>query len=93
MERVIFRKEFNPCTKEWGFLAAFPDDESARGRIAVTPFTLNDDGTATFEPYTEIPMDYYYRNKLVRRRDPKSAVLSNIVNKYYNTKFRVCEKI
>lgn len=93
MERVIFRKEFNPLTKGFDYLAAFPDDEAGRGRIAVSPFALKNDGTAVFEPYTEVPFDYYYRNKLVRRRDPKVGALRRAIEDHYGTKFRVCEKI
>ena len=93
MERVIFRKEYNPVTKSWGYLAAFPDDESARGRIAVSPFALNPDGTAEFEPYTEVSFSYYYKNRIIHRGDSIIGKLRKAVEDYYGTTFRVCEKI
>lgn len=93
MERVIFRKEYNPITKSWGYLAAFPDDEAGRGRIAVSPFTLKVDGTAEFEPYTEVPLSYYFKNKIIRRHDPVANKLRDAIQDHYKTTFRVCEKI
>ena len=93
MERVIFRKEYNPITKEFDYLAAFPDDEAGRGRIAVSPFALKMDGTAVFEPYTEVPLSYYYAKKIIRRNSPEMGMLRKTIEDYYGTKFRVCEKI
>lgn len=93
MERVIFKREYNPYTKEWGFLAAFPDDECNRGTIAATPFGFNRDGKPFFEPYTEIALSYYYGRKIVHRKDPMIGRLREAIEKYYGTTFRVCEKI
>ncbi len=93
MERVIFRKEYNPVTKSWGYLAAFPDDESARGSIAVSPFGFKPDGTAEFEPYTEVSLSYYFKNKIIRRHDPVANKLRAAIQDHYKTTFRVCEKI
>ena len=93
MERVIFRREYNPYTKEWGFLAAFPDDECNRGMIAVEPFGFNREGNAVFEPYTEVSLSYYYGKKIVRRKDPVIGKLRKAIEGRYNTTFRVCEKI
>ena len=93
MERVIFKREYNPYTQEWGFLAAFPDDECNRGMIAVEPFGFNRDGKAFFEPYTEVSLSYYYGKKVVRRKDKEISKLREAIEKYYGTTFRVCEKI
>lgn len=93
MERVIFRREYNPYTKEWGFLAAFPDDECNMGMIACTPFGFNRDGRPYFEPYTEVSLSYYYGKKIVHRRDQTIGRLRKAIEDYYKTTFRVCEKI
>ena len=93
MERVIFRKEYNPFTKGFDYLAAFPDDEAGRGRIAVSPFALKTDGTAVFEPYTEVSFSYYYKNRIIHRGDSIIGKLRKAVEDYYGTTFRVCEKI
>lgn len=92
MERVIFRREYDPYMKEWGYLAAFPDDDAGRGRIACSPFKLREDG-AVFEPYTEVSFSYYYGKKIVHRKDPMMGKLRKAVEDYYGTKFRVCEKV
>lgn len=93
MERVIFRREYNPYTKEWGFLAAFPDDECNRGMISGISFKFGADGKPVFEPYTDYALPYYYGRKLVRRNTPDAARCRAAVEGLYNTTFRVCEKI
>ena len=93
MERVIFRKQYNPYTKEWGFLAAFPDDDCSVGMISGVSFTFDRDGKAVFEPYTDYSLPYYYAKKIVRRKDPMMGKLRKAVEDYYGTKFRVCEKV
>lgn len=92
MERVIFRREYDPYMKEWGFLAAFPDDDAGRGLIAAVPFKIRE-GKAVFENYGEISLDYYYHKKLIKRKDPAMGTLRKALEDRYNTKFRVCEKI
>ena len=93
MERVIFRREYDPYMKEWGFLAVFPDDDCNMGMIAATPFGFNRDGKAFFEPYTEISLPYYYGKRVVHRKDPMIGKLRKAIEGYYGTTFRVCEKI
>lgn len=92
MERVIFRREYDPYMKEWGFLAAFPDDDAGRGLIAAVPFKIKE-GKAVFENYGEIALPYYYSKKIVHRKDPMMGKLRKAVEDYYGTKFRVCEKV
>lgn len=92
MERVIFRREYDPYTKEWGFLAAFPDDDAGHGLIAAVPFKIRE-GKPVFENYGEIALPYYYKKKLVRRNTPDANLCRAAVEGYYNTRFRVCEKI
>ena len=92
MERVIFRKEYNPYTKKWGYLACFPDDEANRGRIAATPFHFVD-GLAVFEPYSELDFGYYYKKKIIHKEDALIGKLLDAIESYYNCKFSVCEKI
>lgn len=93
MERVIFRREYDPYMKEWGFLAAFPDDDCNMGMISGISFRFDQNGKAVFEPYTDYALPYYYGKKLVRRNTPDAARCRAAVEGFYNTKFRVCEKI
>lgn len=93
MERVIFRKEYDPYMKEWGFLAAFPDDDCNDGTISGVSFWFDANGKAWFETYTDYSLPYYYSKKIVRRKDPMIGKLRKAVEEYYGTKFRVCEKV
>ncbi len=51
-EKVIFRREYDPYMKVWGYVVGFPDDEANRGKIGCLPFKIYEDGRAVFEPYT-----------------------------------------
>ncbi len=37
MERVVFRKEYDPYREDYSFLAIFPDDETRPGFLACVP--------------------------------------------------------
>lgn len=93
-ERVIFRADKNPYLPKDTpcFLAAFPDEEAWRGRIAATPFYFDGHGTAWFEPYEEISDRYYYGTKIVHKNDPCIPLLLNAIREYYGADFVVCEK-
>lgn len=91
-EKVIFRHEYNPYTKEWGYLAIFPEEKASLGRVAALPFCFNDE-RIVFEPYTEIDTNYMYSKKIVHKNDPVVPLLKSNIEKYYGTEFEVVEKI
>lgn len=94
-ERVIFRTYKDPYKPKNTpcFLAAFPDDEAGRGRILATPFYFDGHGTAWFEPCDEIDESYYYHStKIVHKDDHRVLLLLNVLSRYYDADFRVCEK-
>lgn len=66
-EKVIFRMEYDPYMKMWGYLAGFPNAEANRGRIGCLPFKIYENGKAVFEPYTEVDKFYFLKKKLVHK--------------------------
>lgn len=97
-ERVIFRQEKNPYVPGGvSFLAAFPDDRVAPGRIGCTPFYFNQ-GMVFFEPYTEVDRKYYTdKTRIIHKTDDRVPKLLQAVTDYYSNevpaKFRAVEKI
>lgn len=94
MERVIFRTERNEYVSEPSYLACFPDDPANPGRICCTPFYFLPDGTAIFESYCEASLGYYYDNtRIVHKTSQESEKLLSAIERYYDTKFKIVEKI
>lgn len=93
MERVILRREYEPYTKKWGYLACFPDDEANPGYVGAIPFHFIDDNEAIFEPYCEIALGYMYAKKIIHKNEPDIEKCIQMLNKFYNTEFVACERI
>ena len=96
MERVIFRKEFDPYRKEWGYLAAFPDDPANLGRIEGVSFHFDGNDTAWFEPFGEMSLDYFYHRPIIHKTDqiiPKLIEALNIHYGYEDGELKVVERI
>lgn len=97
-EKVIFRREYDQYRKEWSYLAIFPEDPANPGRYAGIPFHFikewNGKLTAIFEASCEVSWDYYYKcTKIIHKNDPVIPDLLSAISRFYNTAFRVCEKI
>lgn len=93
MERVIFRTERDPYTKDTNYIAVFPDDKAKPGRYAFVAFKLNESG-AVFEPYDELDSRYYYANtKIVHKSDEIIPRLLCALSMYYHTEFEPVERI
>lgn len=74
-EKVIFRREYDPYTKTWGYLACFPDDEKEVywSYIGAIPFYLNDENNPNSwvrEPYSSMSYNYYLHTKIIHKNDP-----------------------
>ena len=100
MERVIFREEKNPYLPGIAcYLASFPDDPANPGRIGSVAFHfVNDphygtDETAIFEPYSEVDYGYYYKTRIIHKRNEIAKKLLNAVECYYKRPFQIVEKI
>ena len=93
MEKVILRREFNCYTKQWGYLACFPDDEANPGRIGAIAFHFDQYNQAVFEPYCEIDLRYMYAKKIIHKDEPDVEKCIKALSDMYHTDFRVCEKI
>ena len=85
------------CNPEYYFLAVFPDDPANPDRVPTVRFYFDGHGVAHFEPYEEIALEYYYKTKILHKKDPRIALLLKAVTDYYSTdchaKFRVVEKL
>ena len=92
MQDVIFREEYNPYTKEWGFLAVFPEDPARKGYICVLPFCFRGD-TPWFESLDEADISYVLSKKIVHKNDERVPKLLEALEKYCDDTFRVVEKI
>ena len=94
LEKVIFRREYDPYQKRWGYIAGFPDDEAYRGRIGCIPFKIEEDGEGIFEPYTEVDKYYFLAKKLVHKGTEEAEKCLNVLKKMYDEEdFVVVEKI
>lgn len=91
-ERVIFRREYDPYWKRWGYLAVFPDDEANPGRIGVIGFKLIDDGSVIFEAYQEASIEYVMNRKLVHKDTDEAKACLTALMWYYGREFQVCER-
>lgn len=81
-EKVVFRKEYDPYVKKWGYLAIFPEDKVSRpDRVTALPFHYNGD-EAFFECYTEISLGYMYKQKIIHKKDPVIPKLKETVERY-----------
>lgn len=93
MERVIFRKEKNPYTKETDYLALFPDDEANPGRVLCLPFSFDGYGTTWFEACCEVDWRYILdKTRIVHKRDAIAETLLKTVSEYFETQFQMMEK-
>ena len=79
-ERVIFRRERDPYTKKWNYIACFPDDPAYVywSFIGGIPFYLKDENDPTSwvrEPYASMAYGYYIKTKIIHKNDPIIPVL------------------
>ena len=92
MERVVFRRDYDPYMKTEKYLAVFPDDPHNVGRLAFVSFYFNDD-RAVFEPYGEMSLDYYRKTIRVRRQSDEELRCLQAIEKYFGCQFKVKEKL
>ena len=91
-ERVIFRREYDPYMKQWGYIAVFPDDEANPGRVGILPFKETDTGFV-YEPYCEANIDYVLSKKIIHKGTAAADKCLEAVMLKYGTEFKVCEKM
>jgi hypothetical protein len=97
--KVIIRREYNPYTKVWGYLAAFPEQSACPGRISCLPFSFATDGSPIFESHCEADLSCYYKRKIVHAKTEEAERCRAAIERYYNSfgeepgKLRVVEKI
>ena len=93
-ERVVFRKEFPGKPFAPNFIAVFPEDEANPGMIAYIAFNMREGRGPVFEPYSEMALGYYYgKTKPVKKDSDDAKKCLKAIEAYYDTKFRVMEKI
>lgn len=93
MEKVIFRREYNKYTKEWGYLAIFPDDPANPGRYSAVPFKEDGYGKWSFEPVCEIDYNYMLSQKIIHKKDGIIPILVKALENRYGGKYEAYEKI
>lgn len=92
-ERVIFRKEYDPYRKIWGFLACFPDDDANLGRINAIPFYEGMYGRWESYGYTEISTEYFLTKKIIHKGTEEAKKCLEILQSFFpNEEFKVCER-
>ena len=92
-ERVIFREEKNPYAPNGkSFLAVFPDEEANPGRINCLPFYCENEITY-YAPYCECSCEYYYSTRIVHKGTEEAARCLQAIERYFDGKFTVCEKL
>lgn len=96
-ERVIFRKEHDPYMDIDKVLACFPDDEVNPGRIGAVSCWTDKNGRFWVDPYDEIDLSYYYKQKIIHKNDPIAREIKDKLEyafsyKYCPLKLRICEK-
>ena len=93
-ERVIFRREYDPYMKMWGYIAGFPDDPANLGRMVVLPFQILENGDYLYECFDEATIDYFLSKKIIHKNDPIVPELLKALEKRidYETEFKVVEK-
>ena len=93
-ERVIFRRDYDPYMKIEKYLACFPDDEANIGNIAYVPIYFNGkDERPCHDVYAEMPLDYYYKKKIIYKTDPIVNKLVDALKYFYEGEYKVVEKI
>ena len=92
-QKVIIRREYDPYTKRWGYIAGFPNDSVNKGRIACTSFKIYEDGKAVFEPYDEVDKFYFLSKKIVHKGTEEAEKCLKVLEEYWEEKFVVVEKI
>ena len=92
-ERVIFRHEYDPYKKQWGYLALFPDDEARPGYIEGVGFYKGLMNIWYFEPFSEISLDYMYSKQIIHKDHPIIPVLVDVIEERYQIKVKVIERI
>lgn len=93
-EKVIFRREYDPYMKTWGYLAGFPNDEANKGRIAVFDFKIFENGTVQGGCHDEADKNYFTKLKLVHKGTDEADMCLNALKKLHSDEdFYVAEKI
>lgn len=93
---VIFRREYNPYTEEWDYLAVLPNTPASFGKITVLCFreSAYNDGRYLFDSFDEA--DYWYlmdKTKIIHKNDPIIPELTSALSRYLECPVRVREKI
>lgn len=91
-ERVVFRIEHDPYMEIDKVLAVFPDDEANRGRICFVPMWFDGHGTAWFDPYGEMAIQYYWSTKPLKDMEMAEKCKKALEDRY-GGEFRVMQKI
>lgn len=93
MERVVFRKDYDPYMKIEKYVAVFPDDPHNAGTLPFVALYFNGD-RPVFEPYGEMCLDYYYKKtKCIYKQSDDALRCLRAVEWYYDSQFEVREKL
>lgn len=90
-EKVIFRREYDPYMKVWGYVAGFPNQEANRGRIAIVSFKLDEDGKAYSYYADEADKFYFTKLKLVHKGTDEAEKCLDALKKMYPEDEYECE--
>ena len=95
IERVIFRREYNPYKKTWDYLAVFPDYTNRDGTVDCLPFYIDGRGVAWFECWCSADISYLHSNrtKIVHKNDEEIPHLVSLLKDMYGGEYKVCERI
>lgn len=92
-ERLILRREYDYYLKTWKYLAVFPDERANVGKVACLPFYFSHE-EVIFESFCEASLEYYYKKTKCIKANLEEAIKCKIaLEKYYNTEFRIAEKV
>lgn len=91
-EKIIIRREYNPFSKQWGYLIGFPEEKANRGRILCQHISYIKDSWI-FECCSEADLNYFRNRKLVHKDTEDAEAIRKALEQQYNEEFEVVEKI
>lgn len=93
MEKIIIRREYNPYTKQWGYLVGFPEEKANFGKIGCFACHFNTYNKLVLEPYCEVDTFYFLKKKIVHKNTEDAQIVCSELEKMIDKKFQVVEKI
>lgn len=93
IEKVIFRREYDPYMKMWKYLCIFPEDKQRNGNIGCVSSWLNDDGKWWHDNYDSGSPAYFHKCKIIHKDEPVVNELVRQLKMFYGGEYKVVEKM